>query len=100
MCFFRFDGRPAADKHWSADPPAGFGARAMFITETDPAMLVITSVMVGDAGLFRCRVDFKANQTQNSYVQVSVIGRNRFYVTLSVVQWFTHPTHFSPISGV
>jgi hypothetical protein len=46
----------------------------MFITETDPAILVITSIMVGDAGLFRCRVDFKANQTQNSYVKVSVIG--------------------------
>jgi len=71
--FYTFDGRPAADKHWSAEPPAGFGARAMFVTETDPAMLVISSVKVGDAGLFRCRVDFKANQTQNIYVQASVI---------------------------
>ena len=69
-----FDGWPTSNKHWSDDPPAGFGARAMFITETDPAILVIISIKVGDAGLCRCRVDFKANQKQNSYVKVSIIG--------------------------
>ena len=48
--------------------------RGMFDTRREPATLIIRSVKAADAGVFRCRVDFKANQTQNTFVTLVVIG--------------------------
>ena len=48
-----------------------------------PARLVIRSVQYKDGGLFRCRVDFKANQTQNTFVSLVVIGETeKIYLRL------------------
>lgn len=74
FCCCRFDGRRAAEQHWSAAKPAGFGSRARLVTDRDPAELEISPVRLEDAGLYRCRVDFKANQTQNQFVALTVIG--------------------------
>ena len=71
--------------------------RGIFDTRRDPATLIIRSVKAADAGVFRCRVDFKANQTQNTFVTLVVIGESychivtpmsplcHIYVTLSSV---------------
>jgi len=77
--FYTFDGRPAgpagstAVRHWSDVPPAGFDKRAVFNTDTSPSRLEIRPVNIRDAGTFRCRVDYKANQTQNYFVVLNVI---------------------------
>ena len=61
-------------KHWSEQEPRGFGSRARLVIHPHPAQLVIEAVEAGDAGQYRCRVDFKSSQTRNSLVTLSIIS--------------------------
>ena len=51
--------------------------RARLLTLAQPtARLEIRPAVHGDSGTYRCRVDYKANQTQNYFVQLTVIGKH------------------------
>lgn len=58
-------------ERWSSD--TAFSSRAYFITEKSVAELGIERIYESDAGVYRCRVDFKRAQTRNSKVNLTVI---------------------------
>ncbi|XP_041969779.1 hemicentin-1-like [Aricia agestis] len=58
-------------KLWSS--PTGFGTRAYFRATAAPATLLIDSVSTADAGVYRCRVDFKNSPTRNLRINFTVI---------------------------
>ena len=60
-------------QHWSEQQPRGFGSRARLVISPHPAQLVIDNVRESDAGMYRCRVDFKQSQTRNSLVTLSIV---------------------------
>lgn len=60
-------------ERWSDD--AVFGSRAYFLAERSPGQLAVERVRPADAGLYRCRVDFRVAQTRNSKVLLSVVGK-------------------------
>ncbi|GBP65503.1 hypothetical protein EVAR_38842_1 [Eumeta japonica] len=58
-------------KLWSS--PNGFGSRAFFRASAAPAALLVDNVLAADAGLYRCRVDFKNSPTRNLRLNFTVI---------------------------
>ncbi|KAK6621610.1 hypothetical protein RUM44_001417 [Polyplax serrata] len=56
---------------WSADNV--FANRAYFMPDKVPAELGVDHVKESDAGVYRCRVDFRKAQTRNTRVNLTVI---------------------------
>ena len=76
LSFFSYDARSGSGevgRRWS-DDKGGFGGRAYFQVKTLPAVLVVDEVTHSEAGIYRCRVDFKTAPTRNSLVNLTVIG--------------------------
>ena len=81
-CFFIitfvFRGKPPqAGKHWSAEPPFGFGQRARFRVPAAESFtaLVIKDVTLLDEGVYRCRVDYRNSPTRNMKLNLTVVGK-------------------------
>lgn len=61
-------------QHWSNEQ--ALGGRAYFRIATDPPSLVIENVKESDAGLYKCRLDFKNSPTVYHSVNLTVIGKS------------------------
>lgn len=61
---------------WSS--PHHFDSRAFFRTSSTPAELVIDKLRETDAGIYRCRVDFRNSPTRNQKVNLTIIGEFDF----------------------
>ena len=59
--------------HWS--DMEHLGDRGYFEVNTNPATLRIKNVTKEEAGVYRCRLDFKSSPTQNILVNLTVIGK-------------------------
>lgn len=57
--------------HWRAGTMEN---RSNFRTVTEPTVLTIDNVSEMDAGIYRCRVDFRMSPTQNTRMNLTVIG--------------------------
>ena len=69
----RQKGFTSADR-WSNEKT--FSNRVDFhIKEKKPAELKIDKIREDDAGIYRCRVEFKTGQARNSRVNLTVIGK-------------------------
>ena len=88
-------GGPDKGHRWS-DEERGFGKRANFQLHRHPSVLHIENIKAEEAGIYRCRVDFKTSPTRNSLLNLSVISK--FYnfkakmSQLLALLYFTDPT--------
>lgn len=55
-----------------------FGDRAYFDL-SGPAALVVEDIRPAEAGVYRCRVDFKSAPTRNTLVNVTLLGINLMF---------------------
>ena len=61
-----------------------FGDRAYFDL-SGPAALVIEDIRPTEAGVYRCRVDFKSAPTRNTLVNVTLLGELSIMSLLSPI---------------
>lgn len=63
-----------AGEHWTDNDQ--LGNRASLRVRSGEQGLQITKLVEEDAGLYRCRVDFKSSPTKNFRINLSVIGKS------------------------
>lgn len=68
---YSFDNRYTNPKHWSQDPK--FGSRAFFRHSSESAQMIVSSVTLEDAGIYKCRVDFKQSPTMTTSIELKII---------------------------
>ena len=56
-----------------------FGDRAYFDLNRQPAALIVENIRPEEAGIYRCRVDFKSAPTRNTLVNLTLLGENKNY---------------------
>jgi hypothetical protein len=61
--------------HWSEDPM--FKGRLSYTADYPASTLSLKAVTEADAGIYKCRVDFKHSPTKNYYVNLTVLGKYR-----------------------
>ena len=61
-----------------------FGDRAYFDMNLSPAALRVSGLKKEEAGVYRCRVDFKSAPTRNTLVNVSLIGEFSHFLVLAL----------------
>ena len=82
--FYSYDARnggPENGQRWS-DNERGFGSRARFHWRDGPAYLHIEKIHALEAGVYRCRVDFKTTSTRNSLLNLTVVSE---YTTIDLL---------------
>lgn len=68
------NGGPENGQRWS-DNERGFGKRARFHWRDGPAFLNIENIHALEAGVYRCRVDFKTAPTRNTLLNLTVVSK-------------------------
>lgn len=71
-------------ERWSDDKV--FASRAKFIHDREPAELGVDHIREEDAGIYRCRVEFRVGQTRNSNVNLTVIGKSYMYIRSKLME--------------
>ncbi|KAG8305589.1 hypothetical protein J6590_067550 [Homalodisca vitripennis] len=81
--------------HWSETRI--LGGRAYYTTEPPFSLLILEGVKEADAGVYRCRVDFKISPTRNSLVNLTVIVPPRKLTLLDAVGGTIHTSYIGPL---
>ena len=66
-------------RHWSDDKT--LEGRAFFRSTVSPGRLVIDNVRPSDAGVYKCRVDFKIQPTTISHVRLNINSKFNLHNT-------------------
>ncbi len=96
-------------RRWS-DEVGGFGGRAYFRVSpgspavssssySSPSALTVKRIAREEAGIYRCRVDFKTAPTRNSHLNLTVIGKRLLWSKTLLSLRFLHP-HTRPCARV
>ncbi|GBO05545.1 hypothetical protein AVEN_265053-1 [Araneus ventricosus] len=86
-------------------PGASLGSRAYFETFTKPTILRIEPIQEKDAGIYRCRVDYRWARTFTHSMMLNVIGKPHLIsgsrLATNLLQWKVSLFHsyFAEISG-
>ncbi|XP_022237587.1 uncharacterized protein LOC111084998 [Limulus polyphemus] len=70
---YSFDARRGNTNLGRHSPTDNLSDRAMFSVIDRPAVLILDPVLAGDAGTYKCRVDFRVARTRYSEAELSVI---------------------------
>ena len=73
-----------------------FGDRAYFDL-SGPAALVVEDIRPAEAGVYRCRVDFKSAPTRNTLVNVTLLGIKLIFSACLSLQFTVLPHCQSPL---
>ena len=94
---YSFDNRYTKPKHWSQDP--NFGSKAFFRHSVEPAQMIISSVTLKDAGIYKCRIDFKQSPTVTNEVELKIIQESKKPVIIGKALSFIKMFHNFPPGG-